>query len=492
MKKVLIANRGEIARRIQATCQAIGIKTIAIYSKEDLFSSYVYHADEAYELSENGYLDRAAIIEIAARHNASAIHPGYGFLSEDAAFAQMVIDAGITWIGPTPKNIALLADKSQAQHIMKQSGVNTIPGKTIDADDPNAPNTAKHFASLIGFPVLLKCAHGGGGKGMRLVKHLDEFEHAWNLVTSESKRLFNSNTIIVEKQIVNPRHIEVQIASHGGHHIHLFERECSLQRRHQKIIEESPCNFISQIAKQKLYNAALKAAKAVDYENVGTVEFLVDQNENFYFLEMNTRLQVEHSVTELTTGIDLVALQIKIAQNKNVLPAQQNVSQLGHAIECRIYAEDPSQNFMPSTGKIKNLILPNNPFLRIDHDLEEGMEITPHFDPMLLKFTTRGFSRNEAIAHMIASLKRTNIFGIKTNISFLTHMLTSNEFIEGNIHTQSLQNVKIEQKKDASDDNPNYKEMEQTVQILNKKLSPAKKDRPATSQVSNWRKKSWK
>jgi acetyl-CoA carboxylase biotin carboxylase subunit len=445
IKKLLIANRGEIARRIQTTCQALGIKTVAIYAHEDRFLSYTCHADQAYKLPQDGaqgYLDQEAIVVIAKKSGADAIHPGYGFLAENGSFAQFVIDNGLTWVGPTPRNISLLADKAKAHKIMREAGIPTIPGKSFDSSDHKSRENAKYTALIIGFPALLKCAHGGGGKGMRLVKSIEEFDSAWDLVVSESKKLFSSHTIVVEKQIEKPRHIEVQIAGDGQEIIHMYERECSVQRRHQKIIEESPCCFINRQTKQKLYDAAIRAARAVNYQNIGTVEFLVDQHENFYFLEMNTRLQVEHSVTEITTKIDLVELQIQLASGKALPYFQDEIKQLGHAIECRIYSENPEQNFAPSTGEITNLILPKNPFLRIDHDLHEGVEITPNFDPMIAKFTSHGIHREKSIQNMISSLEKTNFFGIDTNVSFLKNILESDVFKSGLIHTQHKLNIK--------------------------------------------------
>lgn len=510
--KILIANRGEIALRIQATCKTLAIQTIAIYTEEDKSLSYIYHADEAYELPQNGpagYLDQESIVQIAKNAGADAIHPGYGFLSENGGFAQRVIDADLAWIGPTPQNIRLLADKAKVRNIMQKAGIPTITGETFDAINFYSLGEAKEAAKKIGFPVLIKCAHGGGGKGMRCVKDIDQFDSCWQLVISESENLFNSKIIIVEKQIENPRHIEVQIAGDGKNYIHIFERECSLQRRHQKIIEESPSNFIKKETKEKLYQAAITAASTVNYKNIGTVEFLVDKDENFYFLEINTRLQVEHSVTELTTSIDLVALQIQLAEQNKLVYQQHEIKQFGHAIECRIYAEDPQQNFMPSSGKIKNLVLPNFPFLRTDHDLQEEIEITPFFDPMLLKFTTTGFSRNIAIKNMLTTLQSTNIFGVETNISFLKKMIASDEFKTGGIHTQLLQNKEflasldtspfalrasgdtrderriLDEKSSLTDD-----QIKKLIDAIKTELS--QKNRSQSTKTNQWKNQQWK
>lgn len=443
IKTILIANRSEIALRIQFTCHSLGIETIAIYTKEDKFASYVHKANKSYLLPQSGYtgyLDQEAIINIALKAKADAIHPGYGFLSENAQFAQKVIDAGLIWIGPTPQNISLFADKTKAYKVMLQANIPTIPGKAFKYNEINSFLHAKQFAIRNGFPVLLKSALGGGGKAMRHVDKLENFEQAWKTVASESQKQFNSQNILLEKDIPNARHIEIQIASDGKNYIHFYERECSIQRRHQKIIEETPCNAISKFTLQKLYNTALKAAKTVSYKNIGTIEFIVTPNEKFYFLEINTRLQVEHSVTELTTTMDLVSLQIYLAEHNKLPYNQKDIIKRGHAIECRIYSENPQNNFTPSTGKIISMQLPNGPFIRIDHDLEEETEITTFYDPMIMKLTTIGNTRNVAIKNMLNALQSTCIVGINTNIEFLKNILLSTEFKSGKIHTKLLQN----------------------------------------------------
>jgi len=462
IKTILIANRSEIALRVQATCHALGIATIAIYAPEDQFASYVYNAHKAFKLSKNGfaaYLDQEEIIAIARQSGADAIHPGYGFLSENSSFAQKVIDAGLVWVGPSPQCITLMGDKSTARDIMQQAGVPIVPGITIDlskkiinpgrtlrdagllrasATSEDIKKDAKEQAATIGYPVILKDPKSGGGKAMRRIDKPEEFDRSWDIVVSEAQKLTGSTTLVLEKYIMQGRHIEVQVAGDGNNIIHLYERECSIQRRHQKIIEEAPCSFLSAQTREKMYDAALQAARTVDYNNIGTVEFIVTPDQQFYFLEMNTRLQVEHSVTELTTGIDLVALQIEVAQTGRLSLMQANISQHAHAIQCRIYAENPAQRFAPSTGTITHLSFPRNPFARIDHDLGDGSVITPFFDPMIAKITTWGVDRNQAINNMLASLGQTNIQGITTNITFLSNILTSKEFIAGAIHTQLL------------------------------------------------------
>jgi acetyl/propionyl-CoA carboxylase alpha subunit len=334
INKVLIANRSEIALRIQATCHTLGIKTVAIYSPEDVMSSYVYKASEAYRLSASGfsaYLNQDEIIAIAKQAGVDAIHPGYGFLSENAVFAQKVIDSKILWIGPHPESIKLMGDKSAARDIMQRAGVPVVPGFDVPTCESSL-SKAKQFAEILGYPVILKDPLSGGGKAMRMVNKAEDFDVAWKLVLSESKRLTNSSHLLIEKYVQSGRHIEVQFAGNGQNFVHFFERECSIQRRHQKIIEEAPCKFVKYQALEKMYQAALCAAKAVDYINLGTVEFLVTPEEKFYFLEMNTRLQVEHSVTELTCGVDLVALQFYIASSKKLPFTQDDISRKVHAI----------------------------------------------------------------------------------------------------------------------------------------------------------------
>lgn len=439
MKKILIANRSEIASRIIFTCKTLGIKTVCIYSDEDKFLPYVYHADESYALSESGYqayTNQNNIIQIAIKTKVDAVHPGYGFLSENAQFAQKVITSGFIWIGPNPECIDLMGDKIQAKQTMGKSGIPVIPGFSISKN--LGLEEIQKKADLIGFPILLKDPWGGGGKAIKKVTTKDELKDALFNIQTEAKKLTGSENIILEKYIENGRHIEIQIAGDGQKLIHLYERECSIQRRHQKIIEETPCNFIDPQILEKMYKAALRVAQTIKYNNIGTVEFIVTPDQKFYFLEMNTRLQVEHSVTEMITGIDLIALQIELAQTQKLKYKQHEITKQNHAIECRVYSEDPQNNFTPSTGTIKNLQIPTDPFLRIDHNLEENQNITPLFDPMIAKITTLGKDRNLAIKNMISALNNLKIDGIKTNISFLKAILNSTEFSTGKIHTQLL------------------------------------------------------
>lgn len=443
IKKVLIVNRSEIALRVQQACRALGYKVVAVYAPEDFGARFVCSADEAYELSGHGfaaYLNQDEIISIALKSGADAVHPGYGFLSENARFAQKVQAHGIIWIGPSPDSMMLMGDKIQARQIAQAAGVPVVPGRFIRLDCGDSLARALQIALEIGFPVIIKDPLAGGGKAMRRVSTHDAFADAWDIVVSESRRISGGEELLVEKYLEHGRHIEVQIAGDGASAIHLFERECSIQRRHQKIVEEAPCAFVPQELLTQMYQAAINLAQSVKYTSVGTVEFMVVRGateHKFYFLEMNTRLQVEHSVTELTTGIDLVALQFALAQGA-ALPAQHEIIRRGHAIECRIYAEDPDNNFFPSTGVIQYLQLPNGPWMRHDHDLEESKEITPFFDPMIAKITTYGPTRSISIGYMLGALHEYIIGGVITNISFLQRLLAVDWFVRGDFDTQSL------------------------------------------------------
>ncbi|MBM3887078.1 ATP-grasp domain-containing protein, partial [Candidatus Dependentiae bacterium] len=435
----------EIALRIQATCKSLGIKTVAIYAPEDAQASYVYEADESYPLSLRGfqaYLNQEEILSIALQAGVDALHPGYGFLSESASFAEKVIAAGIIWIGPNPETMLLMGDKAQARALMRLINVPINQGAEFKAVAFDL-DEAKHCAQLLGYPVIIKDSLGGGGKAMRRVDKASDFDSAWHAVLSEGKRLGFSGNIIVEKYLPNARHIEIQIAGDGKNFIHFFERECSVQRKHQKIIEEAPCRFVDQSILSSMYAAALSIAQAVKYINIGTVEFLVASTGEFYFLEVNARLQVEHSVTELTTGVDLVALQIYIAVNDALPISQQDIIRNGHAIECRIYAEDPLNNFMPSVGTVQYLQVPRGPFVRVDHDLQQGEKVTPFFDAMIAKITVRGMNRSQALANMLGALHDFMLAGCTTNVNFLRSLITSEAFKAGAISTHWLLNANV-------------------------------------------------
>jgi 3-methylcrotonyl-CoA carboxylase alpha subunit len=435
IKKILIANRGEIAVRIMRTAKKMGIKTVAVYSKIDHDSLHVSHADEAFcighsELSET-YLNIQKIVETALRAKADAIHPGYGFLAENPLFVQTCQDAGIIFIGPDAKAMRMMGNKIEARNFAKKIKVPIIEGVTGSAKE------LINAAPKIGFPVLLKAAAGGGGKGMRIVHEPSELEEAIESTARQAKAYFGDDTVYIEKFIIEPRHIEVQIlGDEQGNVIHLFERECSIQRRYQKIIEESPSPTLSPEVRLKMGEAAVRIGKEAGYNSAGTIEFLVDKDLNFYFLEMNTRIQVEHPVTEMVTGIDIVEEQIIIASGHRLRIKQEDVKQKGHAIECRIYAEDPSNSFQPSPGKMSLYKEPGIPGIRLDTGVVAGTVIKSSFDPMIGKLVAWGDDREEASRIMVSALQDYIIHGIKTNISFLISLLQSNAFVSNSITTR--------------------------------------------------------
>jgi len=442
IKKILVANRGEIAVRIIKACQEMNIKTVAIYTNVDSDAPHVHLADETINLGDptpiESYLNISKIIKIAQETNAEAIHPGYGFLAENPDFAKSCIDVGIIFIGPKPNVIALMGDKIEAKKTMQKAGVPVIPGYNGEKQDAQ---TLIKEGKKIGFPLLVKAAAGGGGKGMRIVHSQDKLEESIESAKRESKSAFGDDTVFLEKYLDKPRHIEFQILSdEHGNTIHLFERECSIQRRHQKIIEETPSPVMNPDLREKMGLSAVSAAKTVGYTNAGTVEFMVDGNLNFYFMEMNTRLQVEHPITELTTGIDLVKWQIRIASGKELTLKQNDLFQRGHAIECRIYAEDPSNGFLPSVGTLEKVEVPTGPNIRDDSGIHSGMKITPYYDPMLAKLVAYSENRHECINKMIWALSRYVILGVTTNVPFLKKVLEHEEFKKGNITTHFIEN----------------------------------------------------
>jgi len=442
IKKILVANRGEIAVRIIKACQEMNIKTVAIYSDVDSDAPHVHLADETINLGDptpiESYLNIPKIIKIAQETKAEAIHPGYGFLAENPDFAKSCIDVGIKFIGPKPNVIALMGDKIEAKKTMQKAGVPVIPGYNGEKQDES---TLIKEGKKIGFPLLVKAASGGGGKGMRIVHSEDKLAESIESSKRESKSAFGDDTVFLEKYLDKPRHIEFQILSdEHGNTIHLFERECSIQRRHQKIIEETPSPVMNPDLREKMGLSAVSAAKTVGYTNAGTVEFMVDGNLNFYFMEMNTRLQVEHPITELTTGIDLVKWQIRIADGKELTLKQNDLFQRGHAIECRIYAEDPSNGFLPSVGTLEKVEVPSGPNIRDDSGINSGMKITPYYDPMLAKLIAYSENRHECINKMIWALSRYVILGVTTNVTFLKKVLEHEEFKKGNITTHFIEN----------------------------------------------------
>lgn len=440
MNKVLIANRGEIALRIMKTLKKMGIATVAVYSDADRTSPHVLFADEAVNIgappSSESYLRGEKIIEAALRTGATGIHPGYGFLSENADFAQKVADAGLTFIGPTPESMRIMGSKLAAKECVKKYNIPMVPGLDQAVSDVAA---AKKIAAEIGYPILIKASAGGGGKGMRVVNQEEDFEEQMKRAGSEALSSFGDGSVFIEKFVASPRHIEIQVlADKFGNTVHLFERECSIQRRHQKVVEEAPSSILSREKRNKMGEAAVLVAKSCGYVGAGTVEFLVDEELNFYFLEMNTRLQVEHPVTELITGIDLVAEQVKVARGETLSFAQEELVMRGHAIELRVCAEDPFNDFLPSVGKLEVYRRPNQPGVRLDDGFEEGMEIPIFYDPLLAKLVVHADTRMEAIEKMKEAINDFKIEGVATTLPFGTFVMNHPAFRSGNFDTQFI------------------------------------------------------
>jgi acetyl-CoA carboxylase biotin carboxylase subunit len=439
-KKILIANRGEIAVRVIRACRELGITAIAVYSDADRASLHVSQADEAYHIGASpaaeSYLNIEKILDVAKRSGADAIHPGYGFLSENPKFALACSDAGVKFIGPTAAAMEMMGSKTRARREMEKAGVPFVPGASRGLD---SLEEAADIAAEIGYPVMLKAAAGGGGKGMRLVHARDELQPALEAARSEAQRAFGDNEVYLEKAIVNPRHIEMQVlADEHGNTVYLGERECSIQRRHQKVIEEAPSPSVGPDLRRRMGEIAVRAAQAARYTNAGTIEFLLDQEGKFFFLEMNTRLQVEHPVTELVTGLDLVHLQIRIAAGEKLPFAQADISLRGHAIECRIYAEDPDNQYFPSPGKITLLLEPSGPGIRRDSGVYEGWTVPIDYDPLLAKLIGYGSDREQAISRLVRALHEYFVGGIKTNLSLFSRTLSDADFKTGRFDTGYL------------------------------------------------------
>jgi acetyl-CoA carboxylase, biotin carboxylase subunit len=438
-KKVLIANRGEIALRVIRACRELGIRSVAVYSDVDRASLHVRKADEAYHIGPapafESYLNIGKMLGVAKLSGADAIHPGYGFLSENAAFARACEEAGVKFIGPPASAMEMMGSKTRARQHMEKAGVPFVPGSLRGMEF----DQTREFAEKIGYPVMLKAAAGGGGKGMRLVRDPQELQLAFEGARSESQRAFGDSEVYVEKYIENPRHIEVQIiADEHGNCVYLGERECSVQRRHQKVLEEAPSPIVTPEMRRQMGEIAVQAARACGYTNAGTIEFIADQKGNFYFLEMNTRLQVEHPVTELVTGHDLVHLQFRIASGEPLPFQQDDIHMRGHAIECRIYAEDPDNNYFPSPGKITLLLAPSGPGIRRDSGMYEGWNVPIDYDPLLAKLIGYGASREEAISRLQRALYEYFVGGIKTNISLFRRILADPDFRAGRLDTGFL------------------------------------------------------
>jgi acetyl-CoA carboxylase biotin carboxylase subunit len=437
MNKILIANRGEIALRVMRSCREMGIKTVAVYSEADRNSPHVKYADEAVCIgppaSSKSYLDGKKIIDVAKKLNVDGIHPGYGFLSENANFATMVKEAGLIFIGPSAESMNIMGDKLSAKAAAKRYNIPMVPGTDGAIDDIEV---AKKTAIEVGFPILVKASAGGGGKGMRIVERVEDFEEQMKLAVSEAISAFGNGAVFIERYVAGPRHIEIQVLGDThGNIVYLFERECSVQRRHQKVIEEAPSSVLTPEIRKAMGECAVNVAKACDYIGAGTVEFLLDENKNFYFLEMNTRLQVEHPVTEQITGLDLVKEQINVARGEQLSFTQDDLKIKGHSIEVRVYAEDPLNNFLPDIGTLNTYKTPQGLGVRVDDGFEEGMQIPIYYDPMIAKLITFGKDREEARLRMIRAIDDYHISGVETTLPFCKFVMQHDAFITGNFDT---------------------------------------------------------
>ena len=441
IKKLLIANRGEIALRVMRSARELGIKTVAVYSEADRQALHVRFADEAVCIgpppSSESYLRMEKIIGAAKETDADAIHPGYGFLSENAAFAKAVINAGLIFVGPPPEAIEIMGSKLAAKNAASKFNVPLVPGTTEPIGDISK---AKKISKEIGYPILIKASAGGGGKGMRIVNDEEEFTEQMQRAVSEATSAFGNGSVFIEKYVTHPRHIEFQIfGDQHGNVVHLFERDCSIQRRHQKVVEEAPSSVLTPELRAKMGEAAVNVARSCGYYNAGTVEFILDENKNFYFLEMNTRLQVEHPVTEQITGIDLVKLQIKIAEGEKIPFRQEELKIHGHAVEVRVYAEDPANNFLPDIGMLKTYRRPQGHGIRVDDGFEEGMSIPFYYDPMIAKMICHADTREAAIEKMIRAIDEFQITGVETTLGFCRFVMEHEAFRSGNFDTKFVE-----------------------------------------------------
>ncbi len=493
IKKILVANRGEIALRIMRSAKEMGIATVAVYSEADRNALHVRFADEAVCLgpppSSESYLLGDKIIKVCKKLNVDGIHPGYGFLSENAAFAKAVTDAGIIFIGPSPASIEVMGDKLAAKNAVLKYGIPMVPGINEAVEDPKV---AIEIARKIGYPVLIKASAGGGGKGMRVVEKEEELEEQMERAISEAISAFGNGAVFVEKYITSPRHIEVQVlGDQHGNIVHLFERDCSIQRRHQKVIEEAPSAVFDETRRRAIGETAIRVAQACDYYGTGTVEFIVDENLDFFFLEMNTRLQVEHCVTEEITGKDLVKEQIKIAEGKPLDFKQEDLKIHGHSLEVRIYAEDPCNNFLPDIGKLVTYRRPQGAGVRIDDGFEEGMDIPIYYDPMIGKLVTKGATREEAIQRMTRAIDEFTITGIETTLPFCKYAINHEAFVSGNFDTKFVEKYFTPEVLKSNNDS----EEEKIAVVLAALFSAKKKTAPATASSSNknsnWKKRAW-
>ena len=488
MKKILVANRGEIALRIMRSAKEMGILTVAVYSEADRNALHVLYADEAVLIgpapSNQSYLVIENIITACKTTNAEAVHPGYGFLSENAAFAKAVVDAGIIFIGPSAEAMQIMGNKLSAKAAALSYNIPMVPG-TKEAITDIAE--AKGQAVSIGFPILIKAAAGGGGKGMRIVNSETDFEEQMDLAISEARSAFGDGSVFIERYVSSPRHIEIQVLGDNyGNIIHLFERECSVQRRHQKVIEEAPSSILSEELRARMGKCAVDAAKSCNYTNAGTVEFILDENLDFFFLEMNTRLQVEHPVTEMITGIDLVKEQIKIARGEALTFEQNDLKITGHAIELRVYAEDPKNNFLPDIGTLQTYKTPKGPGVRVDDGFEEGMEIPIYYDPMIAKLVTYGKDRPEAIERMKRAIDEYQISGIETTLAFGKFVMNHEAFVSGDFDTHFVEKYFSADMLETSDETEAMLAALVGIQFL-EGSAKAISVNPDPSLISNWK-----
>ncbi len=494
MLKILIANRGEIALRVMRSCKEMGIKTVAVYSEVDRLSPHVLYADEAVCLgpapSNQSYLLGDKIIEVCKKLNVDGVHPGYGFLSENANFAKKVIENGIKFIGPSPESIEIMGSKLMAKNAVKAFDTPLVPGTDQPISDIEE---AKKISEKIGYPILIKASAGGGGKGMRIVTKSEEFEEQMERAQSEAKNAFGDDSCFIEKYVASPRHIEVQVlGDHHGNYVYVFERECSIQRRHQKVVEEAPSFVITPELRKKIGEAAINAAKSCKYFNAGTVEFILDENLNFYFLEMNTRLQVEHPISELISGLDLVKEQIKIARDEKISFSQEDLSINGHAIELRVYAEDPQNNFLPDIGTLIEYKKPEGLGIRVDDGFREGMEIPIYYDPMIAKLVVWGKDRTEAIERMKRAIDEYRIKGVKTTLPFGKFVLNHPNFISGDIDTHFVEKYYNSDLLNETINEEEIKVISEFITIKNKLLFEKNNTQKSISYIenssSNWKK----
>lgn len=457
MQKILVANRGEIALRVMRSAKAMGIQTVAVYSEADKNAPFVSFADEAYCIgpapSNQSYLKGDDIIALAKKIGVDGIHPGYGFLSENAQFAQHVQDAGITFIGPRPHSIEMMGSKLAAKAAARKFNIPMVPGTEDAIADVDE---AKKIALEVGLPILIKASAGGGGKGMRIVERIEDVAEQMERAISEAVSAFGDGSVFIERYVAGPRHIEIQVlADQHGNIVYLFERECSIQRRHQKVVEEAPSSILTPEMRKAMGESAVNVARSCDYVGAGTVEFLVDENRNFYFLEMNTRLQVEHPVTEMITGVDLVQEQIKIARGEVLSFKQEDLKINGHSLEVRVYAEDPINNFLPDIGQLISYERPSGEGVRVDDGFEEGMEIPIYYDPMIAKLIVHGKDRNEAIAKMTQAIDDYYITGVKTTLPFCAWAINHEAFVSGDFDTHFVKKYFTPEVLQQNDENLN-------------------------------------